>query len=544
MVTTGNVYVPGADDDSDGFPDPGTNHMSVGAINNCLTTAPPGSAVTHNHIVHMVIRNVEDVVGWQARMNYIGDKMRVSGFNPSPFTDTFNGGTVGFTTLPLELGVHRDFVPASGIPGAPPDNTNTPQTALIGGVYGGAQSFGISPDTPQKAVHDETNQTYGTTGGGILATVTLQVFGNEQGQSLFMNLDDGSPNPPESNVQVFNGTGLTPIPISVDQLGDGFHGEGTTTCIPAGCTPQQCPPDTDNDGYGDSSDNCPLTNNPTQSDNDGDGIPGTQPPPGGTFGGDACDADDDNDGVLDASDNCPFTSNPGQLDTDGDGIPGTQPPAGAKFGGDACDADDDGDVWTDVAEPIIGTDPLDGCSDNPSDNAWPADMNNDTFIDTADIGAVTPYHGDAVPPAPARVNIQPDPPNGFVDTGDIGRVTGLFGQGCSLSGGVLATFSVTGEAFKVWVTNPQTVQQLFDLRDGKSNAHIPNGRILAGSGQGAHNAPWSWHLDPVDIGMAEAAIEVCDATPSYVEANRDYFIQTVGRYCPWSAQLVQLVHYR
>ena len=44
--------------------------------------------------------------------------------------------------------------------------------------------------------------------------------------------------------------------------------------------------------------------------------------------------------------------------------------------------------------------------------------------------------------------------------------------------------------------------------------------------------------------MAEVAVEVCDATPSYVEANQDYFVDVVGSYCPWSAQLVGLVDYR
>ena len=34
MVTTGNSYVPGDDLDLDGFPDPGTNHMTVGTVNN------------------------------------------------------------------------------------------------------------------------------------------------------------------------------------------------------------------------------------------------------------------------------------------------------------------------------------------------------------------------------------------------------------------------------------------------------------------------------------------------------------------------------
>ena len=42
--------------------------------------------------------------------------------------------------------------------------------------------------------------------------------------------------------------------------------------------------------------------------------------------------------------------------------------------------------------------------------------------------------------------------------------------------------------------------------------------------------------------MAEAAIEACDATPSYVEENPDQFFQ-IG-YCPWSAELVSLADYR
>jgi hypothetical protein len=70
--------------------------------------------------------------------------------------------------------------------------------------------------------------------------------------------------------------------------------------------------DGDTDGVGNVCDNCPATpNGPAerfvlgvgyQTDSDNDGVPGVQPPPGGTFGGDACDADDDNDGVADEHD--------------------------------------------------------------------------------------------------------------------------------------------------------------------------------------------------------------------------------------------------
>lgn len=109
-----------------------------------------------------------------------------------------------------------------------------------------------------------------------------------------------------------------------------------------------------------------------------------------------------------------------------------------------------------------------------------------------------------------------------------------------LRGGVLATFEVAGEQFQAWVTNPQTVQQILDLAAGNSLANIPNGQILPGPGVADHNLPWSWHLDPEEIEMAEVATEVCDGLPSYVEQHLDEFVESVGRYCPLSARLISV----
>ena len=113
-----------------------------------------------------------------------------------------------------------------------------------------------------------------------------------------------------------------------------------------------------------------------------------------------------------------------------------------------------------------------------------------------------------------------------------------------LSGGILATFQVVDEEFQVWVTNPQTIQQILDLQRGISSANIPNGSILRGPGQADHNEPWSWHLDPEQIEMAEITVEVCDGAPSFVEEELDYFVETVGQYCPWRARLVAVEDYR
>jgi len=90
-----------------------------------------------------------------------------------------------------------------------------------------------------------------------------------------------------------------------------------------------------------------------------------------------------------------------------------------------CDSDNDG--WSDGAETTIGTDPALACGAD----AWPADINNDTFVDIiADIIPLTNNFGVSVPPAPARHNIAPDPPDGFVDIFDIVRESGLFGASC------------------------------------------------------------------------------------------------------------------
>ena len=95
--------------------------------------------------------------------------------------------------------------------------------------------------------------------------------------------------------------------------------------------------DTDNDGVPDVSDNCPLTSNSDQANNDDDSE------------GDACDDDDDNDGVNDSEDDFPLDDSE-TTDTDGDGV------------GNNADADDDNDGYSDEEELRAGSDPLDSSS--------------------------------------------------------------------------------------------------------------------------------------------------------------------------------------
>lgn len=113
-----------------------------------------------------------------------------------------------------------------------------------------------------------------------------------------------------------------------------------------------------------------------------------------------------------------------------------------------------------------------------------------------------------------------------------------------LKGGILATFYVGPEAqpLHVFVTNAATIDSLYKLQSGQSNATIPFGTLKPGPGAGFSNAPWSWHLDPADTIMAFAAQEVSAALPQYVEDNLADWINK--KYGPWTAKLISIKDYR
>src|SRR5207247_2158893 len=149
--------------------------------------------------------------------------------------------SVGFTNLPIDQTtlIHREMLAAAGIPAAPLDGSNTEQTVLLGGTYIGHSDPALSPDTPAKAPPDDNS--YSAPSGGILSRITLQVVGNECDHPLLMDLDDYSPNPPGSDIVVFDGIGTTTIRLLESQLHDATHTEvcssPTSTATSCACTP-------------------------------------------------------------------------------------------------------------------------------------------------------------------------------------------------------------------------------------------------------------------------------------------------------------------
>ncbi len=61
-------------------------------------------------------------------------------------------------------------------------------------------------------------------------------------------------------------------------------------------------------------------------------------------------------------------------------------------------------------------------------------------------------------------------------------------------------------------------------------------------GDGGFNAPYHWHLKPETVDFPDVTIEACSGRPrSDVEADLDYWIDTLGAYCPWGSRIVRRV---
>ncbi len=54
-------------------------------------------------------------------------------------------------------------------------------------------------------------------------------------------------------------------------------------------------------------------------------------------------------------------------------------------------------------------------------------------------------------------------------------------------------------------------------------------------GSAGHNLAWRWHFVPGEWQLAETAIELCDGNPMLVDADVDYWVDTVGQFCPWGS---------
>lgn len=93
------------------------------------------------------------------------------------------------------------------------------------------------------------------------------------------------------------------------------------------------------------------------------------------------------------------------------------------------------------------------------------------------------------------------------------------------------------------LTDPALIQRARDILSGSETAetHVM-GRII--KRPVPYNPQWSYHLNPDTIRFFSLAIEVCDATPTYVEDHLDEVggaFLPGGFWCPWGSRLLREV---
>ena len=104
----------------------------------------------------------------------------------------------------------------------------------------------------------------------------------------------------------------------------------------------------------------------------------------------------------------------------------------------------------------------------------------------------------------------------------------------SASAGVVVTFRVIDEEYRIELTDPADVGIARKLLRGEVAPAIPNGIVVRG--EPGVNTGYTWHIDPASLEFSDVTTEVCDGLPSDVEANRI----TSDRYCPWQAKVIKI----
>jgi len=94
---------------------------------------------------------------------------------------------------------------------------------------------------------------------------------------------------------------------------------------------------------------------------------------------------------------------------------------------------------------------------------------------------------------------------------------------------------VIDQTFRVQISDSTVAAEADQLLQSGEEKNIA-GPLRTGDGD--FNAPYNWHIAPDSIHFADATIEVCDGTPSMLEEDLDYWLNTVKAYCPWGVKVI------
>jgi hypothetical protein len=92
-------------------------------------------------------------------------------------------------------------------------------------------------------------------------------------------------------------------------------------------------------------------------------------------------------------------------------------------------------------------------------------------------------------------------------------------------------FEGSNKTFVVLAREQKAIRALrADLSKPRSERRIVSGIVRTGK---PYNRTWSYTMGPWSIVLGDAFIEVCDASPTYVQNHRAAWLGQ--RWCPWSS---------
>jgi hypothetical protein len=92
------------------------------------------------------------------------------------------------------------------------------------------------------------------------------------------------------------------------------------------------------------------------------------------------------------------------------------------------------------------------------------------------------------------------------------------------------------QTLTIVTTNPDFIGEAEQaLASGKTR--VPIFDLLDGTGA---DPQWTWQVNPSTPTFADATVELCDGCPADVEANKAYWLSSVKRFCPWSAEVTRV----